>query len=276
MIPEGFEYVAPTSLDEALRLLDERADDAKLLAGGHSLLPVMKLRLASPGLLIDLRRVPGLKGVRRTADGLSVGPMTTYTEIINSADAAAVAPALVAAARAVGDRQVRARGTIGGSLSHADPASDMPAVALALGATVVLRSTAGERTVPAEEFFTNMMETAARPNEIMTEIRVPASPRSVYEKHPNPASHYAIVGVAAVARDGGVRVGITGAAAVPYRATAAEQQLSGGLNGDAIGRAAAAAGNGQDFLGDLHASSEYRGHLVEVYTKRALNHLTQV
>lgn len=276
MIPAEFEYAAPATLDEALRLLGERPDDAKLLAGGHSLIPVMKLRLAEPGLLIDLARVPGLKGVRRTSDGLSIGAMTTHAELEHSSDVAQVAPALASAAGQIGDRQVRVRGTIGGSLSHADPASDLPAVMLALGATFVLRSASGERTVAAEDFFTGLLETAARPGEIMTEIRVPASPRSVYEKQPNLASHYALVGVAAVARDGGVRIGVTGAAPVPFRATAAEQQMAAGVNSDSIGRAAAAANDGREYLGDIHASAEYRGHLIEVLTKRALNRLAAV
>ncbi len=273
MIPEEFDYAAPTSLDEALQLLAQRPDDAKLLAGGHSLIPVMKLRLASPGLLVDLAKVPGLKGIRRDGDGLAIGAMTTHAEIAGSADVAQSAPALAQAAQQVGDRQVRARGTIGGSLAHADPASDLPAVMLALGASFLLRSRGGERTVPADQFFTGLLETQARPDEILTEIRVPAAPKSVYLKHPNPASHYAIVGVAAARRNGSIHIGVTGAAATPYRATAAEQALGGELNGDAIGRAASAAGQGQEFLGDLHASPEYRGHLVQVYTRRALNQL---
>jgi carbon-monoxide dehydrogenase medium subunit len=275
VIPTAFDYAAPTSLDEALRILAERPGEAKLLAGGHSLIPVMKLRLASPSMLVDLARVPGLSGIRETGDGLSIGATTTHAAIANSPAVQRLAPALAQAARQIGDRQVRARGTIGGSAAHADPASDYPGVLLALGATIVLRSTTGERTVPAEQFFTGLMETAARPDEAIVEIRIPAAPRSVYAKFPNPASHYPIVGVAAVVKNGGVRIGVSGAAPVPFRATAAEERLAGGLDPDAISNAANAAHDGRELLGDLHASSEYRAHLLAVMTRRALAQLAQ-
>jgi carbon-monoxide dehydrogenase medium subunit len=275
VIPTAFDYAAPTSLDEALRILAERPGEAKLLAGGHSLIPVMKLRLASPSMLVDLARVPGLSGIRETGDGLSIGATTTHAAIANSPAVQRLAPALAQAARQIGDRQVRARGTIGGSAAHADPASDYPGVLLALGATIVLRSTTGERTVPAEQFFTGLMETAARPDEAIVEIRIPAAPRSVYAKFPNPASHYPIVGVAAAVKNGGVRIGVSGAAPVPFRATAAEERLAGGLDPDAISNAANAAHDGRELLGDLHASSEYRAHLLAVMTRRALAQLAQ-
>ena len=275
MIPTAFDYAAPTSLDEALRILAERPGEAKLLAGGHSLIPVMKLRLASPSMLVDLARVPGLSGIRETGDGLSIGATTTHAAIANSPAVQRLAPALAQAARQIGDRQVRARGTIGGSAAHADPASDYPGVLFALGATIVLRSTTGERTVPAEQFFTGLMETAARPDEAIVEIRIPAAPRSVYAKFPNPASHYPIVGVAAAVKNGGVRIGVSGAAPVPFRATAAEERLAGGLDPDAISNAANAAHDGRELLGDLHASSEYRAHLLAVMTRRALAQLAQ-
>ena len=275
MIPTTFDYVTATSLDEALRILAEKPGEVKLLAGGHSLIPVMKLRLASPSTLVDIARVPGLRGIRETGDGLSIGATTTHAEIASSSAVQRLAPALAQAARQIGDRQVRARGTIGGSAAHADPASDYPAVLLALGATIVLRSTAGERTVPAEQFFTGLMETAARPDEAITEIRIPSAPRSVYAKFPNPASHYPIVGVAAAVKNGGVRIGVTGAAPVPFRATAAEGRLAGSLNPGAINAAAGAAYDGRELLGDLHASQEYRGHLITVMTRRALMQLAQ-
>lgn len=276
MIPTAFDYAAPTSLDEALSILAERPGEAKLLAGGHSLIPVMKLRLASPSMLVDLARVPGLNGIRETGDGLSIGATTTHAEIANSPAVQRLAPALAQAARQIGDRQVRARGTIGGSAAHADPAADYPGVLLALGATIVLRSKTGERTVPAEQFFTGLMETAARPDEAIVEIRIPVAPRSVYAKFPNPASHYPIVGIAAAVKNGGVRIGVSGAAPVPFRATAAEERLAGGLNPDAINVAANAVHDGRELLGDLHASSEYRAHLLAVMTRRALAQLAQM
>lgn len=278
MIPAEFEYDAPATLDEALRLLDAHGDDVKLLAGGHSLIPLMKLRLARPARLVDLHRIGDLRGVRRDNGGLRIGAMTTHAEIADSADVMNAAPALSQAARVIGDRQVRARGTIGGSLSHNDPAADFPAVMLALDATLVLRSTAGERLVPAGQFFTGLLETALRANEVLTEVRVPAARHSAYVKYPNPASHYAIVGVAAALQGDGanaaVRIGVTGAAAVAFRASQAEAALQGRApNADTIAAAAQQAPAGQQFLGDIHASPEYRSALVSVMTRRALETL---
>jgi carbon-monoxide dehydrogenase medium subunit len=279
MIPAEFDYVAPASLDEALRILADRPDEAKLLAGGHSLIPLMKLRLAQPALLVDLRRLSDLRGIFVDRGGnLRIGPLTTHAEIASSSDVMSTAPALAQAAREIGDRQVRARGTIGGSLAHGDPAADLPAVMLALGATIALRSAGGQREVPAEQFFTGVLETAVQANEVISEITVPAARRSTYVKFPNPASHYAICGVAAAVQDNGaagaVRIGVTGAAPVAFRATSAETALQGrSLDASSIAAAAAQAHDGRELLGDLHASAEYRANLVRVLTRRALERL---
>jgi carbon-monoxide dehydrogenase medium subunit len=278
MIPADFEYAAPATIDEALTLLARNGEDAKLLAGGHSLIPLMKLRLARPGMLIDLRRIAGLRGVRQEGDRLAIGAMTTHAEVASNALVRQQAPALAQAAREIGDRQVRARGTIGGSLAHADPAADLPAAMLALDAWMVIRSSSGERIVGADDFFRGLLETALEPNELLTEVRVKVSPRSAYVKFPNPASHYALTGVAAALTGDGTissaRIGVTGAAPSAYRAEGAEAALSGrGLTADVIDAAAAATRDGRELLGDIHASAEYRAALVQVLTKRALQSL---
>ena len=278
MIPAEFDYVVPTSLAEALQLLSEHVDDAKLLAGGHSLVPLMKLRLAQPAYIIDLNRVAELKGISQEGDRIRIGAMTTHAEIAASSLVQQQAPALAQAAHEIGDRQVRARGTIGGSLAHSDPAADLPAAMLALDGQVIVRSASGERTIGAEDFFVDLLTTALEPDEIVTDVTVAVSPRSAYVKYPNPASHYAITGVcASVQGDGTVgsaRIGVTGAAAVAYRASAAEAALAGkSLSPDVIAEAAAAAYDGRELLGDIHASSEYRAALVGVLTRRALEKL---
>jgi carbon-monoxide dehydrogenase medium subunit len=279
VIPAEFDYVAPTSLAEALQLLSDNADNGKLLAGGHSLIPLMKLRLAQPAFLIDLGRIPELRGISQEGARLRIGAMTTHAEIASSPVVAQAAPALAQAAREIGDRQVRARGTIGGSLAHSDPAADLPAVMLALDAQMVARSSRGERTVRAEEFFVDLLTTALEADEVLTAVTVAVSPRSAYAKFPNPASHYAITGVcAAVEGDGTVsaaRIGVTGAAPSAYRATAAEAALAGqALSPQSIAAAAEAAYDGRELLGDIHASAEYRAALIKVMTKRALEKLT--
>jgi carbon-monoxide dehydrogenase medium subunit len=274
MIPDNFEYVAPSSLAEALQVLADRGDDAKVLAGGHSLIPLMKLRLARPGVLVDISRIRELKGIARDGDGLRIGAATTHAEIASSAVVAEVAPALHQAANEIGDRQVRARGTIGGSIAHNDPAADLPAALLALDAQVVARSSTGERVIPAASFFRGMLEADLQPNELVTEIRVPASSKSAYVKMPNPASHYAIVGVAAVQANGGTRIGVTGAAPVAFRAANAESALAGkALTADTIADASSKAHDGRELLSDIFASAEYRAHLIGVMTKRALEKL---
>ncbi len=273
MIPASFDYRSPATLDEALEILTGAQGEAKILAGGHSLIPLMKLRLAAPSLLVDLARVPGLRGIRRENGGLTIGAMTTHAEIAASTEVRKSAPALSEAANDIGDRQVRARGTIGGSLAHADPAADLPAVMLALGATMRLRSASGERTVSTDNFFVGLLESDVHSDEILTEIRLPANARSAYEKIPNPASHYAMVGVA-VALGSAPRVAVTGAAPVVFRATAAEAVLSGGkLSPETAARSAGAAYDGRELLSDIQASAEYRAHLVGVATRRALSRL---
>jgi len=278
VIPADFDYAAPSTLAEALQLLSDHPDDAKVLAGGHSLVPLMKLRLAAPGMLIDLGRISELKGVSQDGGRLRIGAMTTHAEVAASSVVQQSAPALAQAAHEIGDRQVRSRGTIGGSLAHSDPAADLPAAMLALDGQIVARSTRGERTIGADEFFVDLLTTALEPDEIITAVTVAVSPRSAYVKFPNPASHYAIAGVGvAVQGDGTVsaaRIGVTGAAAMAYRATAAEAALTGqALSAQSIAAAADAAYDGRELLGDIHASAEYRAALVKVMTRRALEKL---
>jgi carbon-monoxide dehydrogenase medium subunit len=278
VIPEEFEYAQPSSLQEALQLLAQHGENAKLLAGGHSLIPLMKLRLAAPGILVDLGRVRELKGIRLDGARVRIGALTTHAEVAASAVVQQNAPALAQAAREIGDRQVRARGTIGGSLAHNDPAADLPAVMLALDAQITSQSARGSRTHAAESFFTGLLETALAPDEVLTEVSVAVAPRSAYAKFPNPASHYAITGVGVALQGNGTvtsaRVGVTGAAETAYRATAAEAALAGkALSADSIAAASAAAYDGRELLGDIHASAEYRSNLVKVMTRRALEKL---
>jgi aerobic carbon-monoxide dehydrogenase medium subunit len=279
MIPANFDYFAPTNLQEALQLLAERGEEAKVLAGGHSLVPLMKLRLVQPAALIDVGRIAELRGISVEGDRIRIGAMTTHAAIAASPEVLQHAPALAQAAHEIGDRQVRARGTIGGSLAHNDPAADLPAVMLALDAAFVIGSSSGERTLPAADFFVGMLETAIQPNELITSISVAVSPSSAYVKFPNPASHYAITGVCASVTGNGTvssaRIGITGAAPMAFRATAAEAAITGKpLTSESIAAAARVAYDGRELLGDIHASSEYRGHLISVMTKRALDKLT--
>ena len=281
MIPAAFDYYAPSSLDEALQLLQQHGDDAKLLAGGHSLIPLMKLRLADTKVLIDLSHIPDLAYVRPSDGGVAVGALTTHHMLETSDVLRAELPLVAEAASLIGDMQVRNRGTIGGSLVHADPGGDLPAAVLALGGTLVLRGPGGERTVSADEFFVGMLTTAIGADEILTEVRLPRLPGRAgyaYEKFANKASGYAVVGVAAAVSLGGdgtaqeARIAVTGASAQPVRATAAEDALRGQrLTPETIqaaGERAAAAVD--DPLEDIHASGEYRRELVRVYTRRAL------
>ncbi len=279
MIPAAFDYIAPSTLSEALSALASRPDDAKVLAGGHSLVPLMKLRLARPGLLVDLRRVSELRGISLDGERLRIGAMTTHAEIAASSLVQQQAPALAQAANEIGDRQVRARGTIGGSLAHNDPAADLPAVMLALDAEMRIASPNGERSIAVADFLRDMLETDLQPNEILTQVSVRVSPRSAYAKFPNPASHYAVTGVAVSLGGNGTiasaRVGVTGAAPLAYRATAAEEALNGkALVGDSIAAASAAAYDGRELLSDIHASSDYRAALIGVMTRRALEKLS--
>ena len=279
MIPAAFEYHRPASVSEALQLL-QRLSDAKLLAGGHSLLPMMKLRLASPAHLIDLGRIEAMRYIRQDGQMLVIGALTTHWGIESSQLAQTAAPALAEAAGRIGDVQVRNVGTIGGSLAHADPAADYPAAMLALDGQIIAESRRGRRTIPAAEFFTGIFATALAPDEVLVEIRVPATSGrtgQAYLKFPHPASGFAVVGVAAViTRDAGgrctrARIGITGVGPAAYHPTAVEDQLVGSsLDEKGVATAAAHAADGVDVNEDLFASGEYRAHLARVFTKRAV------
>jgi carbon-monoxide dehydrogenase medium subunit len=278
MIPAAFGYDRPTSLDEAIGLL-ARDGDAKVLAGGQSLLPLLKLRLAAADRLIDIGRIRELRGINELADGgLAIGALTTYRDVLDS-PAALRYRCLAEAVPHIGDVQVRNRGTVGGSIAHADPASDLPAVVLALDATLVARSASGERTIPAVDFFKGPFQTALRDDEILTEIRLPGASEAIgsaYRKLAQRASGYSIVGVAAVvARSGGsisiAQIGVTGVGEVAYRATAAERALIGtDGSSEAIAAAVEHASDGQTVASDIHADAEYRARMAQVFVRRAV------
>jgi len=280
MIPAEFEYYTPTSLDEALALLNRYGNEAKLLAGGHSLLPALKLRLSSVGHIIDIGRISDLAYIKEDEGSLCIGARTTHYEVESSSLLQQRCPLLVECAARIGDVQVRNRGTLGGSLAHADPAADYPAALLALEAEIRTVNSNGKRGIKAEDFFVDMLTTALRSGEIITEVRAApfaANTGSAYLKVPQPASGFAVVGVAAVvALDGKghcarVRVGVTGAAAKAFRAPDTEAALTGKTPDDTtLAHAASQATNGTETIGDMFASDEYRAHLVRVYTKRAL------
>ena len=278
MIPAAFDYVRAGSADEAVSLLASHGDDAKLLAGGHSLIPLMKLRLASPAVLIDVARLTDLSYIRDGGDHIAIGALTRHHDLEHSDVLKTEVPILAHVAGLVGDPQVRHRGTIGGSLAHGDPASDLPAVFLALGGTLVARGPGGERTIAASEFFTGFLETALAPDELLTEIRVPkvAGAGWSYQKFNRRALDWAIVGVAAVKNgprgNGGAPRNGTGVALVnmgstPLRAAAVEQALAQGAS---IQDAAMAAPEGTEPPTDLNASPDYRRHLAQVLVRRAL------
>ncbi|HXF97170.1 MAG TPA: xanthine dehydrogenase family protein subunit M [Gaiellaceae bacterium] len=274
MIPAPFEYEVAESAEHAVSLLAGR-EDAKLLAGGHSLLPAMRLRLARPSLLVDIGRIPGLAYVRDAGDAIAIGALTRHKEAAESPLLAEQCPIVAATAAQIGDPQVRHRGTIGGSLAHGDPASDLPAVMLALEAQLVARGPDGERTIPAADFFTGVFETALSPAEMLVEVRVPKHgprTRSTYLKTSRRAQDWATVAVAAVVeRSNGAiesaRIALTNMGATPLRATAVEQALAGGAS---IEDAAALAAEGTEPPSDYAASADYRRHLVRVLTRRAL------
>jgi aerobic carbon-monoxide dehydrogenase medium subunit len=271
MYPANFDYVRPSSVDEAVALLQKHGDDAKVLAGGHSLIPAMKLRLARPKIVLDIGRIAALSYIRQSGDTIAIGATTTHYEIETSKKLLEKSPLLAEAASHIGDMQVRNKGTIGGSLIHADPAADYPAAILALDAEIDLVGPRGKRTVKAAQFFVDLLQTAAAPDEILTEIRVPATPPSVaYVKTEQKASGFALAGVAVVASATGVRVGITGIAPKAYRATAVEEALGKERGAQAIALAAAHAADGVQPLSDMHASAEFRAHLARVNTRRAL------
>ncbi|MCU0492427.1 MAG: xanthine dehydrogenase family protein subunit M [Chloroflexaceae bacterium] len=278
MIPSSFEYFAPTTVAEAVSLLQKYGDDAKILAGGHSLLPAMKLRLSNFGALIDINKIHELRGIH--VDGnISIGAMTTYHAIESSDALKATCAILPEAVSLVGDIQVRNRGTLGGSLAHADPAADPPAVMLALDAHVHVTGPGGNRTIAIGDFFTDMLTTSLQPGEIITSITLNplgAGEGAAYSKFPHPASRYAIVGAAAYVKlEGGkvsaCRIGITGAGPKAERQASAEAALIGtDGSAEAIAKAAEHAGENMDVLSDIHAGEDYRRAMIKVYTRRAL------
>lgn len=278
MIPVAFDYLKPATIEDAVAALTDAGDDAKVLAGGQSLLPVLRLRLAAPALLVDLDGLTALRGVRVDGDDLVVGALTTHAEVAGSAVVRAEAPLLAAAAGLIGDRQVRHRGTIGGALAHADPAGDLPAVLVALDGVCVIAGPSGRRSVPAAEFFVDYFTTALDPREVLAEVRLPRrSGWGVhYEKFHRTAQAWATVGVAAAVRrvNGSIaeaRVVLTNMGPHPVRADAVESALAGAdATVEAVAGAAAHAAEGTDPVSDLAASAEYRQHLARVLTRRAL------
>ncbi len=280
MIPAQFDYQAPSTIDEALNLLAAKPDEAKILAGGHSLIPAMKLRLAQPGMLIDLGRIKDLAYIRAEGDQISVGAMTTHYKIESSTLLNKICPLLPECASHIGDVQVRNKGTIGGSVAHSDPAGDWPAAIIALGAEMVAVGANGERTINADDFFVDLLTTALAPGEILREIRIPKPAGRFghsYQKVRHPASGFAVVGVAVTLRLGAggscesATVGVTGVASKAYRAGAVERAVMGQqLSDQTIAEAAAHATDGVDANSDLYASEDYRRHLAQVYTRRAL------
>ena len=268
MIPAAFEYRRASTLDEALSLLSDGGEDAKLLAGGHSLLPLMKLRLAAPSLLIDIGRLRDLSFVREDGDRIVVGALTRHRDLETDETLRAHAPLLAHVAGQVGDPQVRHRGTIGGSVAHGDPASDLPAACLALGATFKAVGPSGERTIEADQFFQGFLETALSPDEVLTEISLPKATGAgwSFQKFNRRAQDWAIVGVAAV-RGSRPGVALINMGPVPLKASAVEQAVAGGASAS---EAAAHAADGLEPPSDLNASSEYRVHLAQVLVRRAL------
>jgi carbon-monoxide dehydrogenase medium subunit len=279
-VPAPFTYYTPTDITQAVTLLEKLGDEAKVLAGGHSLLPMMKLRLAEPKYLVDIGRIPGLAYIRDAGDHVAIGAMTTYYTLETSDLLRQLFPMLPEGIALIGDQQVRNRGTIGGSLAHADPAADMPAMILALNADLVLQGTKGTRVVNVNTFFVDMLTTALQPGELLTEVRLPkpaAGTGMAYKKLANRASHYAVVGCAAVVRatDGNctaATVTITGASVKPTRASATESALVGKpLTAENIAAAAEHAADNLDVItSDLHGSEEYRRAMTKVFARRAL------
>lgn len=279
MFPAEFGYHRPASVDEAIRLLQQHGEDAKLLAGGHSLLPAMKLRLSRPAELIDIGHLPALKHLKSQGDHLEIGAATTHWMLESSALVKEKAPLLAQAAALIGDVQVRNMGTIGGSLAHADPAADYPAAILASQAEIQVQGPQGERRISAGDFFVDLYQTALQPDELIIAVRVPALPKhagACYLKFPHPASRFAVVGCAAVVVvDQGkcqeAQVAFTGVASAAFRDRAVEEALQGkALDAGNIEAAAARAAGEVEPLGDAFAGEEYRRHLARVYARRAI------
>ena len=279
MIPAAFEYVKASSVAQAIALLNQHGDEAKVIAGGHSLLPAMKLRLSQPAVLIDIAHVAELKGIKTVGSTLTIGAGETYHAIATSATVISACPVLASCTGQIGDIQVRNAGTIGGALAHADPAADLTAVFLALGGTVTVQSAGGTRSIAADDLFVSMLMTALDSGELITAVNVPVMSKgqgAAYAKLKHPASRYAIVGVAAaVTISNGVvsacRVAVTGAGPQAVRQPSVEKALIG-TSGDAaaIKAACVSAGADMEYLGDIHASEDYRRAMVKVYAARAL------
>jgi len=269
MIPAAFDYVRAESADHAIALLAEHGDEAKLLAGGHSLLPLMKLRLASPTVLVDVGRLDDLRFIRDAGDHIAIGALTRHRDLEISELLSQTAPLLHHAAGHVGDPQVRHRGTIGGSLAHADPASDLPAVVLALGGTLVVEGPNGQREIPIGEFYTGFLESALEPDELLTEIRIPKLDTLgwSFQKFNRRAQDWAIVGVAAVRADGHSGVGLVNMGSTPLYAAGVVDALHSGAT---AAEAAERANEGTEAQSDNNATVEYREHLARVLVRRAL------
>jgi aerobic carbon-monoxide dehydrogenase medium subunit len=279
MIPAAFAYARPTTLDEALQAVASGGEDVKILAGGQSLIPVMRLRLAAPETVVDLTKVAELRGVRDDGDTIVIGAMTTHSDVIADPLIAEHAPLIAEATETVADRQVRHRGTFGGALAHADPAGDLPAVALALDAEFVIAGLGGRRTVPAAEFFVDYLTTALQEGEVLVEVRIPKLSGTWgmhYEKFNRVAQAWSIVAVAAVVRREGdriaeARIGLTNMGPTPLRASGVEAALAGvEATREAIAAAAERAAEGTSPSSDLNAQADYREHLATVLTRRAV------
>jgi carbon-monoxide dehydrogenase medium subunit len=280
MFPANFGYVAAHSVEQALELLAQHGEEAKLLAGGHSLIPAMKLRLQSPRTLIDLGTVPGLRGARIDGNNLLIGALTLHADVASSDLVRKHVPGLAEAASVIGDVQVRNRGTIGGSVAHADPAADLPVILTALNASFVAQSPTGSRRIAVDDFFTDFFTTAMSANEILTEICVPMPPAgsgTAYAKLPHPASGYVVVSAGAlITRQASgtcaaARVAIGGLGSGPVRAIATEMELQGKpLTAQVIAGAAAKAAEETDPDGDTYASAEYKRHVATVYARKAI------
>ena len=269
MIPSAFEYELAGSVDEALALLG-RDEDAKLLAGGHSLVPAMRLRISRPSLLVDIGRLDGLSYVRDDGDRIAIGALTRHAALVRDPVLKQHCGLIGRAATLVGDPQVRHRGTIGGSVAHGDPASDLTTILLTLDADFVARGADGDRTIPAAEFFTGPFDTALAREEMLTEIRVPKVADGTYLKHVRREQDWATVGVAAARVDGRIQIGLTSMGPTPLRARRAEEALAAGAS---AAEAAAHTGDGTDPPSDVSASSDYRAHLAQVLVGRALAEL---
>lgn len=278
MYPASFEYHTASSVQDALAMLAQYGEDAKILAGGHSLIPVMKLRFATPSHLIDIARIPALSAITDGGSAVHIGATARHADVVSSAVIKAKAPLLAEVASHIGDPLIRNMGTIGGSLAHADPAADLPAAMLALGATLVVTGASGSRQIAADDFFTDVFTTAMHPGEILTEVRMPAQGAGsggAYEKNPDPASGYAIVGIAVQVQVSGgtittARVGMTGLGPKAMRLSAVESALTGKpATAATVDAAAAHAADGLVFVDDSRGSAAYKSNLACVFAKRA-------